>query len=367
MEGKNEAARPAGGMPEAESGEGRNRREPKPFDNGRSGRPKAAAGEKGAEPKKKPAPAASPADSNPARSAQSETEKERKSLRVCIVTGLSGSGKSTAIQVFEDLRYFTVDGLPATMAGEMVALMEKPSMAHFKGIVLGMDIRQSNFLDTIQDAIEGLRRSGRTPEIVFLEADTPEIMRRYATTRRPHPLESEGVGLEAAVLLERKRLAPLRAMADMVVNTTRFSIHDLRRVIQRRFRSRTGDLRALRVNVISFGFKYGVPREADYVFDLRFLPNPYFVQELRAKSGRDSDVADYVFATPKAREFRAKLLELIFFILPLMENEGRYRLTIAFGCTGGRHRSVAVAEAVHTALRQAGYPVTLEHRHLALG
>ena len=153
----------------------------------------------------------------------------------------------------------------------------------------------------------------------------------------------------------------------MVVNTTRFSIHDLRRVIQRRFRSRTGNLRALRVNIISFGFKYGVPREADYVFDLRFLPNPYFVSELRAKSGKDSDVADYVFATPKAREFRTKLLELIFFILPLMENEGRYRLTIAFGCTGGRHRSVAVAEAVHTALHQAGYPVTLEHRHLELG
>ena len=171
----------------------------------------------------------------------------------------------------------------------------------------------------------------------------------------------------SAVLLERKRLAPLRAMADMVVNTTRFSIHDLRRVIQRRFRSRTGNLRALRVNIISFGFKYGVPREADYVFDLRFLPNPYFVSELRAKSGKDSDVADYVFATPKAREFRTKLLELIFFILPLMENEGRYRLTIAFGCTGGRHRSVAVAEAVHTALHQAGYPVTLEHRHLELG
>ena len=169
------------------------------------------------------------------------------------------------------------------------------------------------------------------------------------------------------MLLERKRLAPLRAMADMVVNTTRFSIHDLRRVIQRRFRSRTGNLRALRVNIISFGFKYGVPREADYVFDLRFLPNPYFVSELRAKSGKDSDVADYVFATPKAREFRTKLLELIFFILPLMENEGRYRLTIAFGCTGGRHRSVAVAEAVHTALHQAGYPVTLEHRHLELG
>ena len=172
----------------------------------------------------------------------------------------------------------------------------------------------------------------------------------------------EALAAEAGVQAVHDRL---RAVDP--VSADRLHPNDLRRVIQRRFRSRTGNLRALRVNIISFGFKYGVPREADYVFDLRFLPNPYFVSELRAKSGKDSDVADYVFATPKAREFRTKLLELIFFILPLMENEGRYRLTIAFGCTGGRHRSVAVAEAVHTALHQAGYPVTLEHRHLELG
>ena len=365
MEGKNERKVPLTGERAAGTENVRRRGEDAPTESADPGR-RLSAGER-QESQKKPAPGMGSAGTGTTGENREDGAAERRNLRVCIVTGLSGSGKSTAIQVFEDLRYFTVDGLPATMAGEMVALMEKPSMAHFKGIVLGMDIRQSNFLDTIQDAIEGLRREGWTPAIVFLEADTAEIMRRYATTRRPHPLESEGVGLEAAVLLERKRLAPLRAMADMVVNTTRFSIHDLRRVIQRRFRSRTGNLRALRVNIISFGFKYGVPREADYVFDLRFLPNPYFVSELRAKSGKDSDVADYVFATPKAREFRTKLLELIFFILPLMENEGRYRLTIAFGCTGGRHRSVAVAEAVHTALHQAGYPVTLEHRHLELG
>ena len=338
MEGKYERKVPLTGERAAGTENVRRRGEDAPTESADPGR-RLSAGER-QEPQKKPAPGMGSAGTGTTGENREDGAAERRNLRVCIVTGLSGSGKSTAIQVFEDLRYFTVDGLPATMAGEMVALMEKPSMAHFKGIVLGMDIRQSNFLDTIQDAIEGLRREGWTPEIVFLEA---------------------------AVLLERKRLAPLRAMADMVVNTTRFSIHDLRRVIQRRFRSRTGNLRALRVNIISFGFKYGVPREADYVFDLRFLPNPYFVSELRAKSGKDSDVADYVFATPKAREFRTKLLELIFFILPLMENEGRYRLTIAFGCTGGRHRSVAVAEAVHTALHQAGYPVTLEHRHLELG
>lgn len=299
-----------------------------------------------------------------------EQELEHRSptsLRICIVTGMSGSGKSTAMAVFEDLQYFTVDGLPASMAQEMVRLMQSPSMAHFRGIALGLDLRQLTFLEEIQDAINKLVKNGYAPELMFLDADTPELMRRYATTRRPHPLEREGVGLESAIGLERKRMSALRSSADIVVNTTRLSIHDLRRIIQKRFRSIHGTLRALRVNVLSFGFKYGIPREADYVFDLRFLPNPYFVSELRPKSGQDKDVADYVFATQKAREFKAMLLDLLFFILPLMENEGRYRLTLAFGCTGGRHRSVAVAEAVHTALAQAGYPVAIEHRHLNLG
>ncbi len=288
-------------------------------------------------------------------------------LRLCIVTGLSGSGKSTAMQVFEDLMYFTVDGLPAGMAPEMAALMERPSMAHFKGMALGVDLRQSTFLSEIEDVLETLHHQGLRPQLIFLEADTQEIMRRYATTRRPHPLEHEGMGLEAAVDQERRRLMRLRSRADMVLNTTRFSIHDLRRVLQKRFRDGQNHLRSLRVFVLSFGFKHGAPRDADYIFDLRFLPNPYFVSELRARSGLDQDVADYVFATPKAREFLTRLQDLIFFVLPLMEAEGRYRLTIAFGCTGGHHRSVAVAEAVGRSLSQGGWPVTVEHRHLELG
>ncbi len=288
-------------------------------------------------------------------------------LPLCIVTGLSGSGRSTAMKVFEDLRYFTVDGLPASMAPEMAALMARPSMGHFKGMALGLDIRQSTFLNEIDEVLATLRSRGARPQLIFLEADTPELMRRYATTRRPHPLEREGMGLEAAVLMERRRLSQLRSHADMVVNTTKFSIHELRRVIQKRFRDGQEHVRSLRIFVLSFGFKHGVPKEADYVFDLRFLPNPYFVAELRPRTGLDQEVADYVFATPKAREFLAKLQELLFFVLPLMESEGRYRLTIAFGCTGGHHRSVAVAEAVGRSLAQAGYPAVIEHRHLALG
>ena len=287
--------------------------------------------------------------------------------RVSIVTGLSGAGKSTALRVFEDLRHLAVDGLPASLAPEMAAMMQRDSMRHFEGIALGMDIRQGNFLEELNTALGELSGMGIRPQLLFLEADDKTLMRRYAATRRPHPLEREGMGLEAALRAERERLAPLRDMADLVLDTSRFSIHDLRRAIQKRWSDDTGAAHPLRVNIMSFGFKYGIPHEADMVFDLRFLPNPYFVEDLRPQSGKDKAVADYVFASPQAREYGAKLLDLLLFLLPQMETEGRYRVTIALGCTGGRHRSVAMAEHLAQAVRQAGYPVSLEHRHLELG
>ncbi len=290
-----------------------------------------------------------------------------KPPRVSIVTGLSGAGKRTALRVFEDLRHLAVDGLPASLAPEMAAMMQRESMRHFKGIALGMDIRQGNFLEELNAALGKLSGMGIQPHLLFLEADDKTLMRRYAATRRPHPLEREGMSLEAALHAERERLKPLRDMADLVLDTTRFSIHDLRRAIQKRWSGAPGSARPLRVNVMSFGFKYGIPHEADMVFDLRFLPNPYFVEDLRPLSGRDKAVADYVFASSQAREYSAKLLDLLLFLLPQMESEGRYRVTIALGCTGGRHRSVALAEHLAQAVGQAGYPVSLEHRHLELG
>lgn len=288
-------------------------------------------------------------------------------LQVCIVTGLSGAGKSTALKVFEDMGHFVVDGLPASLAADMVGIMVRPSMSHFKGIALGMDLRQSNFLDEINAALNSLAAQRIRPMLLFLEAEEQELFRRYATTRRPHPLEREGMGLDAALLAERSRLRPLREMADLVIDTSRFSIHDLRRAIQKRWTDGKGHLRAMRVHVISFGFKYGVPREADMVFDLRFLKNPYFVESLRPLSGKDTSVAEYVFSSAGAGDFRDRLIDLLLFLLPLMEAEGRYRITIALGCTGGRHRSVAVAEELLQILRQADYPTALEHRHLELG
>ena len=297
--------------------------------------------------------------------ADNSTES-RVSSSVCIVTGLSGAGKSTALGVFEDLGYFTVDGLPAALAPDMAALIARPSMLRYKGMPLGMDIRQSAFLEDINMALSQMTGDGYRPMLLFLEATPHELMRRYATTRRPHPLEREGLGLEEALAAERERLAPLRESADLVVDTSRFSIHDLRRAIQKRWRAKE-KLRAIRVNVLSFGYKYGVPREADLVFDMRFLPNPYFDAALRPLSGKDKAVADYVLHSPGAQEFFQKLRDLLFFMLPLMESEGRYRVSIAIGCTGGRHRSVAVAEELTQALRQADYTATVEHRHLELG
>ena len=290
-----------------------------------------------------------------------------RALDVCIVTGLSGAGKSTALKVFEDLRYFTVDGLPGSLAPDMVGILERPSMAHFRGIALGMDVRQGSFTEDIGGAMEQLRKRGIHPQMVFLEASLPVLMQRYATTRRPHPLEREGMGLEAALTAEKERLEPLRRFADIVLDTSHFSIHDLRRAIQQRWSGNEGKLCSLKINVVSFGFKYGVPKEADLVFDLRFLPNPYFVEALRPLSGKDKVVREFVFAEPSSREFRDKFIDFLLFMLPLMDAEGRYRVTIAVGCTGGRHRSVATAEEIYRVLGQSGYPVSLEHRHLELG
>ncbi len=265
-------------------------------------------------------------------------ENHVQSLSVCMVTGLSGAGKSTALRVLEDLRFFTVDGLPASLAPEMISMMSQPSMAHFTGIALGLDIRRSDFLDEIFQTLESLSERGLSPILLFVTADVPVLIRRYAQTRRPHPLEKEGLGLEASIIAEKKRLEPIREQADLVLDTSHYSIHDLRRRIQKRFSQAKGRMRSLRVNIISFGFKYGVPKEADMVFDLRFLQNPYFIESLRPLSGRDRAVSEYVFAGEAALTYRDKLHDLLSFLLPQMEAEGRYRVSVALGCTGGRHR-----------------------------
>ena len=294
-------------------------------------------------------------------------DKNENPEAVFIITGLSGAGKSTALRVFEDLRFFTVDGLPASLTAEMVSMMKRQSMSHFNGIALGMDIRQVNFLDEINGAFEELTSKKIPFNLLFLHADSQVLLRRYAATRRPHPLENENVGLAAALEREKALLQPLKEMADRVIDTSGLSIHDLRRIIQDHCNKKAGSAKPIRVNIISFGFKYGVPREADMVFDVRFLPNPYFVAELRPLCGLDKAVSDYVLSFPTAVEFRQRLASLMLFIIPAMKAEGRYRVTVAIGCTGGKHRSVTIAKELAAILRQADFPTMLEHRHLELG
>lgn len=290
----------------------------------------------------------------------------KDALSVVVVTGLSGAGKSTALNVFEDLGYFCVDGLPAAMLPKLVALFYGKDSRH-RGLALGMDLRQHDFLDQWNDAAQELAAAGIFVRVIFVEAKPEALMRRYATTRRPHPLESTSLGLEQAMQKERAMLAPLRRDAELVLDTSEYSIHDLRRQIQDRFMAKDHAGLGMRVHVISFGFKYGVPAEADLVFDLRFLPNPYFVPELRPLSGKDAAVADYVLADEPGRTFKRKLLDFLLYLLPLYAAEGRYRIALAIGCTGGRHRSVSMSELLFATLRDSGYSVTIEHRHFDLG
>ncbi|MBF0481860.1 MAG: RNase adapter RapZ [Desulfovibrionaceae bacterium] len=282
---------------------------------------------------------------------------------VIILTGLSGAGKSTGLRVFEDMRFFCVDGLPASLAPKLVSLF-RGQVNQYRGLALGMDVRQTDFEENFTQALRLLQQGDIPPQILFFEADASELVRRYSTTRRPHPLESSDVGLEQALRSERDRMAAIREAADLVINTTHFSIHDLRRMIQEKWAFMEGMGREFKVHVMSFGFKYGLPSETDLLFDLRFLPNPYFVEALRPLSGKAQAISEYVLAADPGKAFLARFMDFLLYLLPLYVLEGRYRLTVALGCTGGRHRSVAVAEAVFDMLKKANYKVSLEHRHI---
>ena len=285
---------------------------------------------------------------------------------VVVVTGISGSGKSTALKVFEDLGFFCIDGLPSRMSPKIAELIFTRD-SRYRGLALGMDMRQPEFLEGWTSAFEEFAAMGIMPQVLFLEAKRSELVRRYATTRRPHPLESRELGLEQALEQEKNFLADIRQNADLVLDTSDYSVHDLRRVIQTKWSAIEELGRGMRVHIITFGFKYGVPTEADFVFDLRFLPNPYFDKKLRPMSGLDKPVADYVLQSDIGKEFNEKFSDFMTYVLPLYANEGRYRITLALGCTGGRHRSVAVAESMLATLRKNRYAVTIEHRHMELG
>ncbi len=292
---------------------------------------------------------------------------EAGSCPVIVVTGLSGAGKSTALNVFEDLGFFCVDGLPVSLTHTIMELFARENPKNFRGLALGMDLRQSNFAREWSGFRNRLQQNRLYLQIIFLEAGSSVLVRRYATNRRPHPLESEGMGLEQALEKEKLLLEPVRNDAHLVVDTSDFSIHDLRRVIKEKWECLDQVFAGIRVHLISFGFKYGVPSEADMVLDLRFLPNPFFVPHLKGLSGKDSAIGRYVLEDDQGRTFMVRTREYLDFLIPQFQKEGRYRLTLAFGCTGGRHRSVAVVESMARFLKDKGYLVSVEHRHFQLG
>ncbi len=286
---------------------------------------------------------------------------------VVIVSGISGSGKSTALKVFEDMGFFCVDGLPARMAPALIELFFNSKPGDYPGLAMGMDLRQPDFVGQWREVLTDIKKLAVSPVVIFTDAASQVLLRRYATTRRPHPLATCGLGLEQAVEQERAILEPIRNQADLVIDTSHHSVHDLRRVIQEKWGALESHTCGMRVHLISFGFKYGAPAEADLITDLRFLPNPYFDENLRPLSGQDQIIADYVLGADPGREYLRRLLEFLDFTLPLYSTEGRYRLTMGFGCTGGRHRSVAVTEAVHAHLKAQGYMISVEHRHMSRG
>jgi UPF0042 nucleotide-binding protein len=289
---------------------------------------------------------------------------------VVVVTGLSGAGRSTALRALEDLGFFCVDNLPTLLVQQTAESCERGGIGR---LALGIDVRVGAFLDGATSALQGLVDSGHCLHIVFLDASDEVLLRRYSSTRRPHPLSApvaDGHGRSANAVLdgirmERERLAPLRALAGRVMDTTHLSVHELRRRIIQQFGPGAGKAVRMRTRLLSFGFKYGLPVDADLVLDVRFIENPFFIDELRAKSGLDAPVREFVMARPDTAPFIERALELLAFTLPRYEAEGKSYLTLAVGCTGGRHRSVAIAEHLAKALQaRTGQAFDVVHRDI---
>ncbi len=290
---------------------------------------------------------------------QKGQDKAHRRLRVVVVTGLSGSGKSTAIKAFEDLDYFCVDNLPVVLLADFLELREKSSEDNYH-IALGMDIRERSFLESYPRVFSELRERGTNLEILFLEAADEALQRRFSQTRRKHPLVGTGTVLDR-IRAERERLKHLKEMATRVIDTSNLNVHELKRMISRLYTVYPEE-DTLHVNVLSFGFKYGVPAEADIVMDVRFLPNPFFIKELRDLNGTQDPVIRFVMQQGQTQIFLDKFTELINYLLPRYREEGKNYLTIAVGCTGGKHRSVVVTEQLKVQLAGLGYPVTAGHR-----
>jgi UPF0042 nucleotide-binding protein len=277
--------------------------------------------------------------------------------QIVFVSGLSGSGKSTAMAALEDLSFYCVDNLPAQLIDQFLHLCEQATPPIEK-IALAVDTREAQFLADVPMVVERLRETGAAVEVIHLDCANDALVKRYRETRRVHPHAPEGT-VEEGIETERRLLVHMAQLADHVVDTSALNVHELKADVVRRI---AGEVRATVVNLVSFGFRFPTPQAAELLFDVRFLPNPYFEDHLRSRSGRDAEVSAYVIESERGAALLAHLRELLAFLLPLYDTEGKAYLSIGIGCTGGRHRSVAVANALAMELRDGGREVNVQHR-----
>lgn len=282
-----------------------------------------------------------------------------ESIRFVIITGLSGAGKSETVRCFEDLGYFCVDNLPPVLIPKFAELCAQ-SDGRINRIALVIDIRGGSFFDDIFESLETLEQSGFTYEIVFLEAREEILIRRFKESRRKHPLSNTG-GISDGIKAERQKLEQIRGKASMIIDTSDLNARGLRDLINRNYESFPREEKML-ITIISFGFKKGLPLDADLVFDVRFLPNPFYVDSLKELDGNRDEVANYVLKWPVTARFLTKLFDLIDFLAPQYVKEGKANLIVGIGCTGGRHRSVTIANKLGEYLRTKGYLVAVDHR-----
>ncbi|MCM1253562.1 MAG: RNase adapter RapZ [Clostridium sp.] len=281
-------------------------------------------------------------------------------MRFVVVTGMSGGGKSTVLKMLEDLGFYCVDNLPLLLIEKFVELIITPGSEITK-VALGLDVRADQPFNDVQKVLEKLRTEGYSFEILFMDASDKVLIKRYKETRRMHPLSPDG-RIEDGVLRERKILQDMQKKADYVIDTSNLLTRELKEELDRIF-VQNEEYNSLMVTILSFGFKYGIPADADLVFDVRFLPNPFYIDELKHKTGNDKEVQDYVMSFPEAPDFLAKLADMLNFLIPNYIKEGKYQLVVGIGCTGGRHRSVTLANELYKQMKDHGnYGLKLYHR-----
>ncbi len=284
-----------------------------------------------------------------------------KNIRVVIITGLSGSGKSTALRALEDIGFFCVDNLPVVLLPKFLEIQADAS-SEISKVALVMDLRERSFLEKYTTIFSEMKEMGYRIEILFLDASDDALLYRFKETRRTHPLSEKGTIMEG-ISLERAKLSSLRNMADKIIDTSPYNVHQLKDVTQRYFLSSSAEKRLV-INLTSFGYRYGLPPDADIVIDVRFLPNPYFVENLKHLDGTDQKVEDFVMGWEESRTFLSELFKLFEFLIPLYEKEGKAYLNIALGCTGGKHRSVVMLNRFGKFLSEKNYIVNLNHRDI---